>query len=101
MEQILLAAKERGLAREGILTAIQRSAEGRPFDAASLPPPGTGEDITASIARASHVLRAMTLRDEANRPEVLMGIVMKELQGRCPGKQVAERVYGRREAVNR
>jgi glutamyl-tRNA(Gln) amidotransferase subunit E len=92
MRDLLLALRERALAKEGLLPAMLAVAQGNEFSRDALPPPCLEEELSRTIDRCSADLASSAMHDPGRRQKVLMGLVMKELRGRVNGAAVAQRI---------
>jgi glutamyl-tRNA(Gln) amidotransferase subunit E len=89
MREVLLAVRERHLAREGIVPALLDSAQGKPFVHTAVPPPFSEEDLSTIVDSCTAELATTTMHSQDKAKEYLMGRVMKRVRGRIPGRTVA------------
>jgi glutamyl-tRNA(Gln) amidotransferase subunit E len=89
MREVLLAVRERHLAREGIVPTLLDSAQGKPFVHTAVPPPFSEEDLRTIVDTCTAELATTTMHSQDKAKEYLMGRVMKRVRGRIPGRTVA------------
>ena len=89
MREVLLAIRERHLAREGILPALLDVAQGNPFVHTALPPPVAESEFQTIVDTCTAQRAASTMHSQDKAKEYLMGLVMKHVRGRVPGRTVA------------
>jgi glutamyl-tRNA(Gln) amidotransferase subunit E len=89
MKEVLLAYRDRVLAKEGILPVLSQVAAGSAFSRTTLPPPCTAVELRALIARTAGGMTSLALHDPGKRTEVLLGLVMDQVRGRIDGGEVA------------
>jgi glutamyl-tRNA(Gln) amidotransferase subunit E len=94
MREILLAYRDRALAKEGILPALMQVAAGQGFSRHSLPGLCSDRELSEAIERSESELSAMELHNPEKESDVLMGLVMNKVRGRIDGKVVAANFAG-------
>ncbi len=87
LRELLLALRDRQLAPEGVLPAMEASAAGASFVRASLPPRCTDQELRALVEEA--VREAGPIRKPELAGNVLMGLIMARVRGRIEGRTVA------------
>jgi glutamyl-tRNA(Gln) amidotransferase subunit E len=92
MHELLLALRDRALAKEGLLPAMLEVARGNGFSRDALPPPCLEEELARTVSRCSADLTSPAVHNPGRKQEVLMGLVMEEVRGRIDGATVAERI---------
>jgi glutamyl-tRNA(Gln) amidotransferase subunit E len=92
LEEVLLAIGEGTLAREGIPGVLSSIADGAPFQRSELPPPCPPDELQSVVeeSRAEQALSHIRCPEKTN--EHLMGIIMRRVRGRVPGRIVAEQI---------
>jgi glutamyl-tRNA(Gln) amidotransferase subunit E len=90
MREILLAIREKSLAREGILPSLLAVAQGSRFVRHDLPAPCSSDELKSIAGRCSADLQAIRLHSPAKARRKLMGLVMGHVRGRIPGRLVAQ-----------
>lgn len=91
MRDVLLAVRDGVLAREGIQSVLERCAEEGGFSREMLPAPCSEQELSAVIGECAGTLSGVTLRYPEKVHQVLMGMVMNRVRGRCEGRIVALR----------
>ena len=91
MREVLRAVRDGVLAREGIQAVLERSAEEGGFSQEMLPAPCSGQELSAVIEECSGTLSGVLLRHPEKALQVLMGMIMNRVRGRCEGRLVARR----------
>ena len=94
MREILLAYRDRALAKEGILPVLMQVAAGQGFSRHSLPGLCSDRELSEAIERSETELSALELHNPEKEPDVLMGLVMNKVRGRIDGKVVANNLTG-------
>jgi glutamyl-tRNA(Gln) amidotransferase subunit E len=89
LREILLAYRDRLLAKEGILPALLRVAEGGIFSRSALAGPCSGAELDAIVSAGVAAVSGMVLHNPGKRMEVLMGVIMDDLRGRVDGAEMA------------
>jgi Glu-tRNA(Gln) amidotransferase subunit E-like FAD-binding protein len=89
MREVLLAIREQHLAREGIPPALLDVAQGKPFVHTALPPPVAESELQTIVDTCTAQLTARPMHSQNKAKEYLMGLVMKQVRGRIPGRTVA------------
>jgi Glu-tRNA(Gln) amidotransferase subunit E-like FAD-binding protein len=92
MHELLLALRDRALAKEGLLPAMLEVARGNGFSRDALPPPCLEEELARTVSRCSADLTSPAVHNPGRKQEVLMGLVMEEVRGRIDGATVAQRI---------
>lgn len=92
MREVLLAVRERFLAREGILPALLDVAQGNPFVHTSLPPRCTDGELRMIVGTCSAELATAFVHSRDKAQHLLMGLVMNRVRGRIPGHAVAQHI---------
>jgi Glu-tRNA(Gln) amidotransferase subunit E-like FAD-binding protein len=92
MREVLRAVRDGLLAREGIQDVLERCAEEGGFSREMLPAPCSGQELSAVIEECSGTLSGVLLRHPEKALQVLMGMIMNRVRGRCEGRLVAWRV---------
>ena len=92
MHDLLLALRDRALAKEGLLPAMLEVARGNGFSRDALPPPCLEEELARTVSRCSAGLTSPAVHNPGRKQEVLMGLVMEEVGGRIDGATVAQRI---------
>jgi len=92
-QKIFSLLAERKIFREGLgillnFMANNLNEDSEDFLAAQNITPLSEKSLRASITTIAEKNRTLELYDEANWPTVLMGIVMEEIRGRAPGKDI-------------
>ncbi len=92
IRDIFRAYREGLMSREAILYAMRRAIEDGFFRIENLPPRCTKEELIETMHDAHEELYLIDLRDEANKPTLLMGSIMRRLRGRVDAETVASLV---------
>lgn len=92
MREILLACRDRNLAREGILPQLLQVAAGSVFSRTALPGPCTEAELQALLAQAREELKTMKLHHPDKRPAILLGLLMQKVRGRADGRELKHRL---------
>ena len=92
LREVLLALRERALAREGVLPALLAVAEGNGFSREALPPPCTEDELNSVIRQCATEMSSVALHDPGKSQAVLTGLVMAKVRGRIAGSVVVERI---------
>jgi glutamyl-tRNA(Gln) amidotransferase subunit E len=92
LREVLRAVRDGELAPEGVPAVLEASVRGEAFLREALPAPCGPEELSALVDECAEALSGLRLRDTGKRYDVLMGMVMTKVRGRCPGAQVARRV---------
>lgn len=92
MRGLLSALRDRLMAREGLLPALEAVAAGESFSPDALPPRCTDEELAEVINHCSSALSLQPPRNPAQTRAVLTGMVMNQVRGRIEGAAVAQRI---------
>lgn len=92
MKQILFAYKNGAIAREGVYVAMSRVSNLQEFSTDTLPAMCSEKELLETIKTCEAEVAKLVLRDQANRIEILMGLVMEKVRGRIEGAMVAQKV---------
>ena len=92
LREVLLAYRDKALAKEGILPALVDIASGREFSAAKLPPPCSEDELDEILRRCEGRIAALKIRHADKRQEIEMGVVMSEVRGRIDGEIVSQKL---------
>jgi len=92
MREILLAYRDKVLAREGILPELVRVASGSEFSRQALPGPLPDGELSTLIDKEEGEVSGMKLHNPEKRKAVLMGRIMEKVRGRVEGGEIARRL---------
>ncbi len=92
LRELLLALRDRLLAPEGVLPAMEAWAAGVPFSREALPPQCTEQELGPILEQA--IRDAGTVRKPAMAGKLYMGLVMSKVRGRIEGSTVARCLQG-------
>jgi glutamyl-tRNA(Gln) amidotransferase subunit E len=92
LEEVLRAICDGTLAREGIPGVLMAVAEGTTFQRGELPPPCQPGQLHAIIEECRAELATTRMRCQGKANEYFMGIIMRRVRGRIPGRIVAEQI---------
>jgi glutamyl-tRNA(Gln) amidotransferase subunit E len=94
--EILLAYRDRLLAKEGILPVLLSVAAGSTFSRHALPGPCTETELRGLIAQAKERISTMKLHHPEQYATILLGLLMEKIRGRYDGGELAhmlERIH--------
>lgn len=92
MEKIFSAFKDKKIIREGVYYAIKMTAKEGAFKKEFLLAPAKKTDIDKEIANAKKAYKKMKIHNPDKKNDILIGLVMKKLEGRASGEYVAKKI---------
>ncbi|ROL62055.1 Glu-tRNA(Gln) amidotransferase GatDE subunit E, partial [Bacteroidetes/Chlorobi group bacterium ChocPot_Mid] len=95
MEKIFSAFKDKKIIREGVFYAIKMTAKEGKFKKEFLLAPAKKTDIDNEIENAKKLYKKMKIFNPDKKNDILIGLVMKKLEGRASGEYVAKKINGK------
>ncbi len=92
MEKIFSAYKDKKIIREGVYYAIKKTAINGVFKKEYLLAPAKKTDIGKEIVNAKKTYKKMKIYNPDKKNDILIGLVMKKLEGRASGEYVAQKI---------